>query len=124
MTLSPTQPETAYMNAREVGFTKKLQETACENPAYAYHFARDIKGADIIYCQEAACKIPAWAYSFAHSVRGANIKYCQEHACKDPAYAFHFARNISTADIEYCKQHMTKDLYSVYMRIVMNQILK
>src|SRR5690606_36930646 len=61
---------------------KALQTKACENPYYAYIFAKDISGADIKYCQRYACKKPCWAYNFARDISGADINYCQKHACK------------------------------------------
>jgi len=54
----------------------KYQEAACKDPKYAFLFARDIKGADIKYCQEAAYKYPVSVYyfakRFAEEVYGAN----------------------------------------------------
>ena len=70
---------------------KALQAKACEDPHYAFCFARDISGADIKYCQQHACKDPYYAYLFAKNIPNANIKYCQEYACKDPLWAYMFA---------------------------------
>jgi|SRR5690606_14575744 len=82
---------------------KALQAKACEDPYYAYNFAKYISGADIKYCQEHACKEPRWAYIFAIDIPGADIKYCQEHACKKPNWAHMFASHIPDADMGYCR---------------------
>jgi len=95
-------PKEAYWKARESGYTKELEEIACNDPHYAYFFAINVPEADIKYCQEHACKSPKYAYWFAYWVTGASIKYCQEHACKDPEWAYEFACGVPEADLNYC----------------------
>jgi len=75
----------AYYKALDLCYTRELEEIACKNPIYAYHFARAIKGANIKYCQEWACKDPHWAYCFARHIKGADLHYCLE-ACKGTEY--------------------------------------
>lgn len=73
---------------------KALQAKACEDPCYAYLFAKFIPGADIQYCQEYACKNPASAYAFARYIPGADKEYCQEYAYKNLQFAYKFRKNI------------------------------
>jgi len=75
-------PIEAWKKARDSGYTRELEEIACKEPAYAYYFALDVKGANIEYCQEKACKHSYWAYNFAHNVPEAGLNYCLE-ACKE-----------------------------------------
>jgi len=86
-------PEIAYYSARFDNTTlnvKECQEVACKSYAWAYYFAKYVKGANIEKCQKAACKSPKYAYWFARTIRDANIKYCQEAAYKDPYWAKKF----------------------------------
>src|SRR5690606_8534924 len=83
---------------------KALQAKACEEPYWAFLFAKYIPGADIQYCQQYACKESKYAYYFARDIPGADIQYCQQHACKEPGCAYCFARDIPGADKEYCRQ--------------------
>jgi len=75
------KPIEAYKKARESGYTRKLEEIACKEPAYACYFAYYIPRANIEYCQKWACKDPKGAYYFALYVSGADLNYCLE-ACK------------------------------------------
>jgi hypothetical protein len=77
-----TPEHAAYYKAYKSGYTKELEEIACKNSFCAYLFARDVKGANIEYCQEKACKNPWHAYRFACDVQGADLNYCLE-ACKE-----------------------------------------
>jgi len=90
----------AYELAIGSGHTDELQEVACKDPYQAYHYARDVKGADIGYCQEAACKKPYLAYCFARDIKGADIECCQKMACKNPQCAYYFAKDIIIADFD------------------------
>jgi len=64
-----------------------LQAKACEEPCYAYIFARDVPGADIKYCQKYACKDYRYAYCFAHYIPGADKEYCRQ-LCKGTEWEF------------------------------------
>jgi len=78
-------PEEAYCKAYESGYTRELEEIACNDPGWSCYFARYVPGADIKYCQEWACKAPEWAYEFARYVSGSDLNYCLE-ACKETEY--------------------------------------
>jgi len=71
----------AYWKAYESGYTKELEEIACNDPHYAYYFAINVPGANIKYCQKHACKNPKYAYWFTCGVPEADLNYCLE-ACK------------------------------------------
>jgi len=75
----------AYYKAYYSGYTKELEEIACKDSREAYWFARDVKRADIEYCQEWTCKDPRWAYWFACDIPGADLDYCLK-ACKETVY--------------------------------------
>lgn len=66
----------SYCNAVIISHTEEFQDEACKDSYWAYRYARDIKGADIGYCQEAACKDPYWAYCFARNVVGVDLEAC------------------------------------------------
>ena len=79
---------------------------ALTNPGLAYHFAKaNIPGPDFKALQAKACEDPYYAFLFARYIPGADIKYCQEHACRDPEWAYQFAKYIPKSDKEYCFKH-------------------
>src|SRR5690554_6703242 len=79
------------------------QEEALTSSWWSYYFAlANIPGSDFKALQVKACEDPFYAYMFARDIPDADIKYCQEHACKKPGYAHWFARDIYGADIKYC----------------------
>jgi|SRR5690606_26168226 len=122
-----TNPYWAFLFAKENipgSNFKALQAKACEDPFYAYCFAKDIPGADIKYCQEHACRNLEWAYHFALNVPGANIKYCQEYACKDSYYAYQFALNIPGANIEHCMNKAISSLENKFKKLIMEKACK
>ena len=55
------------------------QKKACKDSFNAFCFARDVKEANIKYCQKAACKSPYCAYLFAEYIKGADIEKCEDH---------------------------------------------
>src|SRR5690554_2001618 len=82
------------------------QQKALTSSYWSYYFAlANIPGSDFKALQAKACEDPGYAYMFARDVPGADIKYCQEYACKEPFYAFLFIKDILKSDKEYCFKH-------------------
>jgi len=118
------KPIEAYKKARESGYTRKLEEIACKEPAYACYFAYYIPRANIKYCQEWACKKPWYAYEFARDISGANIEYCQEHACKNHVWAYEFARDVPRANLNYCLEACKgTEWYATLQVLIMEEAL-
>ena len=86
--------------------TLEDQKEALKNPYQSYWFAKaNIPGSDFKALQTKVCEDPYFAYKFAKNIPGADIKYCQEHACKNSNWAFFFAADIPKSDKEYCFKH-------------------
>ena len=85
--------------------TLEDQEEALTRSEWSYYFASaNVPGSDIKALQAKTCEEPCYAYIFARDVPGADIKYCQKYACKDYRYAYYFAHCIPGADKEYCRR--------------------
>ena len=79
------------------------QEEGLTRSDWSYCFAlKKIPGSDFKALQAKACEDPYWAFLFAKYIPGADIKYCQEHACRNPELAYYFARDIPSANKKYC----------------------
>src|SRR5690606_2819501 len=77
------------------------QQEALTDPRWAYFFASaNIPGSDIKALQAKACEEPYYAFLFAKYIPGADINYCQEHTCKDSKLAYMFAKYIPNANIK------------------------
>src|SRR5690554_6409366 len=91
-----------YKLDRNILITIEDQQEALTKSEWSYNFAKaKIPGSDFKALQAKACENPYYAYMFARDVPEADIQYCQEHACKDFGYAHWFARDIYGADIKY-----------------------
>ena len=102
---SETIPQTFKYKFDNNLLTIEDQQEALTDPRWAYCFASaNIPGSDIKALQAKACEEPYYAFLFAKYIPGADIKYCQEHACKDAYWAHMFALYVPGADKEYCRQ--------------------
>jgi len=89
------------------------QEEALATPDMSYWFAEaNIPDSDIKALQAKACEDPYYAYCFARDIVGADIKYCQEYVCQDPYWAYYFARYVPGADKKFLKKHIDTELYN------------
>ena len=96
----------SYKLYKNLLVTVEGQEEVLTKPEWSYLFAlKKIPGSDIKALQAKACEDPWYAYLFARYISGADIKYCQEHACKNTRWAYYFAIDIPGADKEYCFKH-------------------
>src|SRR5690606_10135080 len=102
---SKTIPQTLLYKFNNNLLTIEDQQEALTNTRWSYFFTKaNITASDFKALQAKACEDPYYAFLFAKYISGADIKYCQEHACINAYNAYRFARDIPEADIEYCRQ--------------------
>src|SRR5690606_15776118 len=78
-----------YKLDRNILITIEDQQEALTDSCWSYYFAKaKIPGSDIKALQAKTCEEPCYAYIFARDMVGADIEYCQEYACKKPGYAY------------------------------------
>ena len=61
-------PEEAYIHAKENGPSEETRKIACEDPGYAYLYARNVDQCPSDDTREAVCRHPKMAYWYAQDI--------------------------------------------------------
>jgi hypothetical protein len=87
-------PREAYNEALTEGPSDGTRETACQDPYYAYDYARYVDRVPRDDTRAAACRDPEYAYWYARDVDQGPRDDTRASACKHPECAYWYARDI------------------------------
>jgi hypothetical protein len=107
------EPEYAYWYAKYVDQepTNETGTVACQSPQYAYEYAKYVDQEPTDETRTAACKKPYFAYLYAVNVDKKPTEETRTAACDNSEWAYWYARDVDNEQTDETRTAALKDIY-------------
>jgi hypothetical protein len=94
---------------------KTIRTAACQDPYYAYCYAKEVDQKPTAETRTSACNDPIWAYWYAFEVDKKPTDETRTAVCENPEWAYWYALQVDKGPTEETRTSVCQDSESAYM---------